>query len=235
MKHGIAILACVFAAQAAYAESVFNPFTGVAVEKEQLKRQVDVQREMNNLSKEKLESARIDFQLKNVDKIMRAEMNKMLSSAAPVSMPGEPLTQVIPPRQTKQGKPKVLKMDHPAETAPGFSPAPPVPSQPRLVMVLDDGRSRIAVIEHIGQTHNVRTGDATPLGQVSSIENDSVVIGGNRLSIDKMVVAVNNPDIQDVGSMGGGKSPSGIAMRGMPQQGMLPPPPAGGIPPARFN
>lgn len=229
MKSKVAIFVCFAAAAgAAHAQAEFNPFTGARVETEQVKGLIELQREKNNLAKEKLEARRLDFQTKNVDKVLQVELRKLIAPAGSSGMSNfnqDPLLQGLAQRQAK---PKVeqLKGEQPADPMPivlrgaGGPQSVPVSQVPKLVMVMDNGQTKRAVVEHLGQAHTVRVGDRTPLGTVSAIEKDAITIGGKKMTIDKTVVAINNPDAQNNASMGGGKAPN---TQGMPDMTGMPP------------
>lgn len=219
MKSKIAFFMCL-AAAAGVAQAEVNPFTGARTETEQVKGLIELQREKNNLSKEKLEARRIEFQTKNVDKVMEVELRKLLTppgGGGVGSFNQDPLMQSLAKRQA-QPKAEPAKVAPPADPMPimlrgmGSPTSVPVSQAPKLVMVMDNGQTTQAVVEHLGQAHTVRVGDRTPLGAVSSIDRDSITIGGKKMAIDKAVVALNNPDAQDTASMGGGKSAAGQAM-----------------------
>lgn len=226
MKSKIALV-MYFAAAAGTAHAEVNPFTGVKVETEQVKGQIELQREKNSLSKEQIEARRLEFQAKNVDKVMEAELRKMLNppgSGGAGNFNQDPLMQALAkkPAPPKVEPPKVDPMVDmpfmPRGMEMGGPKSMPVSQAPKLVMVLDNGHTKQAVVEHLGQAHTVRVGDSTPLGTVSSIDRDAIMIGGKKMTLDKTVVAINNPDAQDPGSMGGGKVQGGqpAILPGMP-------------------
>lgn len=227
MRSKIALVMCI-AAAAGTAQAEINPFTGAKVETEQVKGQIELQREKNNLSKEQIEARRLEFQAKNVDKVMEAELRKMITppGGGMGNFNQDPLLQSLAKKQAppKIEPPKIELADDAMPFMPrgmGGAKSIPVSQAPKLVMVLDNGQTKQAVIEHLGQAHTVRVGDNTPLGNVSSIDKDAIMIGGKKMMIDKTVVAINNPDAQDPGSMGGGKTQGGQGMA-TPPQGMPP-------------
>lgn len=226
MKSKIAFALCL-ATVAGVAQAEVNPFTGTRVETERVKGETELQREKNILSKEQIEAQRLAFQAKNVDKVMEAELRKMLTppGGGSMNLNQDPLLQSL------AKKPAPKKVEPPKAEAPvdpmafamrgmGGAKSVSVSQAPKLVMVLDNGQTKQAVVEHLGQSHTVRVGDSTPLGVVSSIGKDAITIGGKKMALDKSVIAINNPDAQNAGSMGGGKVPGGAGLS--PQIGMPP-------------
>lgn len=225
----------------AHAENIeTNPFTGARVETEQIRAQLEYQREKNSLSKEKLEEKRIEFQTKHAEKVMLADLKKMLAPTGSAAvLPGNyPAESALPPKAgskkaiTKPGSGKpddvigamdgaFMGMTDGATAMAGTSRSAPVSWSPKLVAVMDNGRGRVAVIESGGEATTVSVGDSMAIGEVTDIGDNSVTIGGKTLVIDKTVVALNNPDSQNPASLTGGKAPTGPTS---PMQGGIAPP-----------
>lgn len=221
-----------------------NPFTGTRIETEQTKAQLELQQEKNKLAKENLEAKRIEFQIKHSDKVMTADLKKILSppGAAGVSMPGFPDDGALPkPKSKTAAKPVPKPAPDPAagmmeamvgmfgealSGAPGAGmgrKSMPVSFAPKLVAVMDNGRERVAVIESGGEATTVAVGESMGIGVVTEIGDDMVVVGGKNLYLDKAVVASNNPDAHDPASLTGGKSPSGSPSSPVPPGAIYPP------------
>lgn len=219
-----------------------NPFTGTSVETEQVRSQLELQREKNSLSKEELEAKRLQFQAKHSEKVMMADLKKMLAPPASARMPGDyPSDSALPGKAKKPAAKPPAEMGALVDAmagafagmtggAPGMARGPrsaQVSWAPKLVAVMDNGRERVAVVESGGEATTVAVGDRMAMGDVTDIGEGSITIGGKVLVIDKAVVAMNNPDAQDAASLTGGKSPTNPF--GAPAMG------GGGIMPTGFQ
>lgn len=228
------IAAAVMFSAVAHAET--NPFTGARVETEQVKAKLELQREKNALSKEELEAKRIEFQAKHADKVMLADLNKMLAPT-PGAYPSalDSLPMAAPAGKKPAAKPSVkpvIDLDgQMAGLADGAAVTPRVivqkPAQvswsPKLVAVLDNRRERLAVIESGGEATTVAVGDRMAIGVVTEIGEGSVTVGGKTLLVDRTTVALNNPDAQDPASLTGGRVPGGGGSPAAPGGGIRPP------------
>ena len=220
-----------------------NPFTGVSVETEQVRAQLELQREKNNLSKEQLEAKRIEFQSKHSEKVLMADLRKTLSppgSSLAMMLDGLPTAGDGPgkrpaPSPARKALPKPEKALENLEVGglglaarPSEGRSMPVSWAPKLVAVMDTGRGRIATIEAGGEATTVAVGDRIAIGAVSEIGDASVTVGGRTLYLDRGVIATNNPDVQDAASLTGGKAPTKAG--GLPPPGAILPPDFSGMP-----
>lgn len=228
-----AVTAMIVLSTSATAET--NPFTGISVETEQIRAQLELQREKNSLSKEQLEAKRIEFQTKHSDKVLMADLRKTLTpQGSSVAMMLDGLATAgdrpgKPPASARKVMPKPEKIPASLE-APGLALDMRAPQgrsmtvswAPKLVAVMDTGRGRIATIESGGEATTVEVGDRMAIGAVSEIGDGFVVVGGRTLYLDKTVIATNNPDVQDAASLTGGKAPT--RPTGIPPMGAILPP-----------
>lgn len=242
MKFPLSTIAALIAlSTSAIAET--NPFTGVSVETEQVRAQLELQREKNNLSKEQLEAKRIEFQTKHSEKVLMADLRKTLSppgSSVAMMLDGLPTagegpgkkSTAIPARKVLPKPEKAL--DNLDLSGLGLAARPtegrsmPVSWAPKLVAVMDTGRGRIATIESGGEATTVAVGDRMGMGAVSEIGDAFVTVGGRTLYLDRAVIATNNPDVQDAASLTGGKAPTKPSI--LPPAGAILPPDFSGMP-----
>ncbi len=188
------IAASVMMAVSASALAEVNPFTGTRVETEKVKSETDLQSAKNNLSEERLKAQRLAFQAKNVDKVMAADLKKLLTPPGSAFAPGN-----FPPVASLPGNVPNIRTKAPAPTE-KLVAAPPVRAQvsrvPKLSAVMDSGSGPIAVIEAGGQSVAAAVGDDTSVGKVTAITASSVTVGGRVIHLDPEILAMKNPDAQ---------------------------------------
>lgn len=198
----------------AQAEDV-DPFTGQTLAIEQTRAMVELTKEQNDLLDEQTKKARAEFMLKNSDKVFAAELHKQLEQSNGGGNGGYgggyPTAKFPEPEHGKKHK---VSVDIVFPTLP-VQPQPAAqPSGPRLMGVLQQGGSRVAMIDNMGEVNYAKAGDnVAGLGVVSAIGDSEAMIGGRMFAVQTL--AVSDVDKQDIKQLAGqAMNPSGgSAMR----------------------
>lgn len=194
----------------AQAEDV-DPFTGQTLAIEQTRAMVELTKEQNDLLDEQTKKAHAEFMLKNSDKVFAAELHKQLEQSNGGGYGGYsggyPTAKFPEPEHGKKNK---ASKDIALPMLPVMPQLPAMPSGPRLMGVVRQAGSRVAMIDNMGDVIYAKQGDnVAGIGVVSAIGDSQAMIGGRMFAVQALAVSdVDKQDIKQFASQA--MNPSGV-------------------------
>lgn len=182
-----------------------NPFTGKALSVEEQLRQLEQMKLQTAAMEEQLRQANLQEDARNVPvrkevERTQAQTSMLKEQAAQRELRGnlggspragaEPAATSEAAKVTKQAKPaKKPVAKGPAVSEPVKPVAPVVKQMPSVTSIFSIGGAKAAVLTGVEGSTVVRSGEMTPWGRVSTIQDDGVTLDGKKLAVHNKTLA----------------------------------------------